>query len=109
MEICYTFPFGFAEHGPVTGRPLIWFHGSPGARRQIAPEAREAAYERGVRIIAVERPGIGASTPHCYPAVRDFAVDIEHLANALDLRGPSLLLAVVSWALPSMAPSPFDR
>jgi pimeloyl-ACP methyl ester carboxylesterase len=76
---------GYAEYGPTSGKPLLWFHGTPGARRQISPEAREAANERGVRIIAVERPGIGASTPHCYESIRDFARDIAYLASALEL------------------------
>lgn len=76
---------GYAEYGPTSGRPLIWFHGTPGARRQISPEAREVAYEKGVRIIAVERPGIGVSTPHCYENVHEFAHDIEHLGSALEL------------------------
>jgi pimeloyl-ACP methyl ester carboxylesterase len=76
---------GYAEYGPSTGRPLIWFHGTPGARRQIAPEAREIAHERGVRIIAVERPGIGASTPHLYDSFLDWAADIEEFCNALEL------------------------
>ena len=76
---------GFAEYGPSGGRPLVWFHGTPGARRQISPEAREAADERGVRIIAVERPGIGASTPHLYDSIREFAADIERLCDALEI------------------------
>ncbi len=76
---------GFAEYGPSSGRPLIWFHGTPGARRQIAPEAREAAYERNVRLIAIERPGIGASTPHCYDEVHDFALDIERFIDNLEI------------------------
>ena len=74
---------GFAEYGPVTGRAMLWFHGSPGARRQIAPEARALAHERGVRIIAVERPGIGDSTPHAYAELIEFAADIEQLCDAL--------------------------
>jgi pimeloyl-ACP methyl ester carboxylesterase len=63
----------------------MWFHGTPGARRQIAPSARASAHERGVRIICVERPGIGDSTPHIYDAVRDFADDMEILADALGI------------------------
>ena len=50
---------GYAEYGPATGRAMLWFHGTPGARRQIPPEAHEAAHARDVRLIAVERPGIG--------------------------------------------------
>jgi pimeloyl-ACP methyl ester carboxylesterase len=74
---------GFAEFGPRAGRPLLWFHGTPGARRQIAPEARRLAYECGVRIVSIERPGIGDSTSHRYGAVLDFAADIEQLCDGL--------------------------
>ena len=76
---------GYAEYGPARGRPLLWFHGTPGARRQIAPEARTLAHERGVRIVAVERPGIGESTPHVYRALVEFAADIEQLADSLGI------------------------
>ncbi len=76
---------GYAEYGPVTGRPLIWFHGTPGARRQIAPEAREAAYERDIRIIAVERPGIGDSTSYAYEAIVEWAHDIEEFCDAKEI------------------------
>jgi pimeloyl-ACP methyl ester carboxylesterase len=76
---------GYAEYGPATGRPVLWFHGTPGARRQISPHARDVAHERDVRLIAVERPGIGASTPHLYDALVDWASDIEALCDALGL------------------------
>jgi len=76
---------GYAEFGPATGRPLVWLHGTPGARRQIAPQARELAHERGVRIVSVERPGIGDSTPHLYDAVLDFASDLRRLCDALEI------------------------
>ena len=76
---------GYAEYGPSTGFPVLWFHGTPGARRQVAPSAREAAHERDVRIIAVERPGIGASTPHIYDRVRDMAADVAELCDGLEV------------------------
>ena len=47
-------------------------HGTPGARRQIPFEARALAAERGLRIIGVDRPGIGSSTPHLYENVLDW-------------------------------------
>ncbi len=72
---------GYAEYGPVTGHPLLWFHGTPGAKRQIAPEAREAAYQRDIRIIAIERPGIGDSTSHAYDAILHWAHDIEEFCE----------------------------
>ena len=76
---------GFAEYGPWSGRPLLWFHGTPGARRQVPPGARHIAEARNVRIIAVERPGIGASTPHFYESVREWAFDMEEFFDALEL------------------------
>src|SRR5262249_25526737 len=76
---------GYAEFGPVEGRPILWFHGTPGARRQVAPVARTASWERGVRLIAVERPGIGASTPHAYRAVVEFADDVRQLTEGLGI------------------------
>ena len=36
---------GYAEFGAAGGLPLLWFHGTPGARRQIAPETRQLATE----------------------------------------------------------------
>jgi pimeloyl-ACP methyl ester carboxylesterase len=47
--------------------------------------AREAAHERDVRLIAVERPGIGASTPHPYASLVDWAADIARLCDALGI------------------------
>jgi pimeloyl-ACP methyl ester carboxylesterase len=76
---------GYAEFGPAGGRPLLWFHGTPGARRQVPPAARALAAERGVRIVSVERPGIGESTPHVYDSFVEFARDIERLCDALGL------------------------
>jgi pimeloyl-ACP methyl ester carboxylesterase len=73
---------GYAEYGPVDGKPILWFHGTPGGRRQIAPEARRLAKRRKVRLIAVERPGIGDSTSHSYDSLADWAADIEAFCDA---------------------------
>src|SRR3712207_1644629 len=54
----------FAEYGSPRGPAIVWMHGTPGARRQIPLEARAFAEEQGFRIIGVDRPGIGSSTPY---------------------------------------------
>lgn len=77
---------GFAEFGVPTGKPVFWFHGTPGARRQIPPPARLAAQELGVRLIGIDRPGVGDSTPHLYPSLLAWARDIEITADHLGLR-----------------------
>jgi pimeloyl-ACP methyl ester carboxylesterase len=73
----------FAEFGRPNGRPVFWLHGTPGARRQIPEAARIAAVELDVRLIGVDRPGVGSSTPHLYEQVLDFADDLAVLADAL--------------------------
>ncbi|MAE97290.1 MAG: alpha/beta hydrolase [Deltaproteobacteria bacterium] len=76
---------GVAEYGDPDGDAIFWFHGTPGGRRQVPPLARELAAERGVRLIGVERPGVGSSTPHLHDRVADGARDIEHVADRLNI------------------------
>ena len=56
----------FAEYGSTRGPAIVWMHGTPGARRQIPLEARAYAEQQGLRIVGIDRPGIGSSTPHLY-------------------------------------------
>lgn len=76
---------GFAEFGPPTGRAVVWLHGTPGARRQIPTEARAVAEVAGLRIVGIDRPGIGSSTPHLYDNIRGFAADLDVVADCLGL------------------------
>jgi pimeloyl-ACP methyl ester carboxylesterase len=76
---------GWAEYGHPDGDPLLWFHGTPGARRQVPPSVDEVALQRGFRVIAVERPGSGVSTDHQYRRIADFGADAEALADDLGL------------------------
>ena len=73
----------FAEFGSPRGATIIWMHGTPGGRRQIPVEARAYAADHDIRIIGVDRPGIGTSTPHLYANVLDWTADLELLADAL--------------------------
>lgn len=73
----------FAEYGSPRGPAVVWMHGTPGARRQIPLEARAYAEAHGLRIIGIDRPGIGSSTPHLYPQLIDWAGDLEMLCDAL--------------------------
>lgn len=75
----------FAEFGPHDGRPIVWLHGTPGARRQIPPEARRLAVRDNLRIIGVDRPGIGSSTPHLYGSISDFTTDFRTLLDRLGI------------------------
>ncbi|GAA2565460.1 alpha/beta fold hydrolase [Mycolicibacterium diernhoferi] len=76
---------GFAEFGDPQGRAIFWLHGTPGARRQIPAEARAYAELEKIRLIGVDRPGIGSSTPHQYPNVLAFADDLRTIADTLGI------------------------
>ena len=75
----------FAEFGNTRGAAIIWMHGTPGARRQIPLEARVFAEEHDLRIIGIDRPGIGSSTPHLYPDILDWTNDLVELCDVLDI------------------------
>jgi pimeloyl-ACP methyl ester carboxylesterase len=75
----------FAEFGNPQGRAVFWLHGTPGARRQIPTEARTFATEKGIRLIGVDRPGIGSSTPHQYDNVLGFTDDLRTIADTLGI------------------------
>lgn len=76
---------GFAEFGDPQGRAIFWLHGTPGARRQIPTEARMYAEQQGIRLIGVDRPGIGSSTPFQYANVGEFAYDLATIADVLGI------------------------
>jgi pimeloyl-ACP methyl ester carboxylesterase len=76
---------GFAEFGDPQGRAVFWLHGTPGARRQIPTEARVYAEKRQIRLIGIDRPGIGSSTSHQYDSVFAFADDLRTIADTLGI------------------------
>ena len=76
---------GWATFGDPEGDPVFWFHGTPGARSQLPHDASALAVERGLRIITVERPGTGDSTPHVYREIVEFADDLRQVADDLGI------------------------
>ncbi len=74
---------GYAEFGDPSGAVVLWFHGTPGARRQFPLVGRRAADKLGLRVVVVERPGSGLSDAHAYAAVADWATDMANVADAL--------------------------
>jgi pimeloyl-ACP methyl ester carboxylesterase len=75
---------GWAIFGDPEGDTVFWFHGTPGARAQLPHDAGALAVERGLRIVTVERPGTGDSTPHVYEQIVEFAADLRQVADHLD-------------------------
>ena len=76
---------GFAEFGAPMGRAIVWMHGTPGARRQVPEEARSFALEHDLRIVGIDRPGIGSSTPHLYDSIFGFTDDLALVLDCLGI------------------------
>ena len=85
--------FGYAQYGSQTGRPIVYLHGLPGSRIEAAA-FDDLGQELGARIISVDRPGIGWSSPHFGRKILDHAKDIDDLATHLELDDYGVLVCV---------------
>ncbi len=74
----------YAEFGAPDGVPVLYFHGFPGSRLE-AELAGEAAAKAGARIIAIDRPGFGHSSPQRRRRILDWPADVCALADSLQL------------------------
>jgi pimeloyl-ACP methyl ester carboxylesterase len=72
---------GCAEYGDPRGLPVLALHGTPGSRLMFAL-SHKAARERGVRLIAPERPGYGLSDYRHAESLAQIAEDLSIVANA---------------------------
>ena len=70
------------EYGDLKGLPVFALHGTPGSRLMFAL-SDHAARDRGLRLIAPERPGYGLSDYRHSATLFDHARDIATLAEAL--------------------------
>ena len=71
-----------AVAGPEDGTPLVFHHGSPGARMLFKPFI-EAAVTRGLRYVSYSRPGFGDSTRQPGRIVADCSTDTTSILDQL--------------------------
>ncbi|MDO6441181.1 alpha/beta fold hydrolase [Marinobacter sp. 2_MG-2023] len=78
------------ERGDPQGYPVFYAHGNPGSRLELLfMDAK--AWEYGVRLIVMDRPGIGGSDFVSNYGLLDFARDIEKLADEKGIEGFGLM------------------
>jgi len=75
---------GFVDYGPSTGAAVVWCHGGPGSRLEAAALAPAAA-AAGMRIVGIDRPGYGRSSPHPGRSIADWVPDGLAVADALGI------------------------
>jgi len=98
---------GYAEWGDPGGQPLVYFHSWPGSRVE-GRFGDQAATAGGVRLIALDRPGMGLSDFQPHRTFVDWPDDVVQVAAALRLdrfavlgiSGGGPYAAVCAWKLP---------
>lgn len=85
------------EYGNRDGSPVLMLR-SALASSLIRPKERLAVSRRHIRLVVVERPGCGQSTPDPDMSYQSFARDIEVVADALELE--TFVLSANSSSVP---------
>jgi len=97
----------YAEFGDRAGAPVMYFHGWPGARVE-GRLGDDAAKVSRVRLIAIDRPGMGLSTFQPSRELVDWPDDVVEVAASLGLNRFAVLgisgggpyAAACAWKLP---------
>jgi pimeloyl-ACP methyl ester carboxylesterase len=75
---------GYADFGKEDGFRVLLFHGTPGSRLWFTDDDTKSI-ARGLRLIAVDRPGFGISDRKIKRTVLDWPNDVIELADQLQL------------------------
>jgi pimeloyl-ACP methyl ester carboxylesterase len=92
FQLLGGYRLGFDEYGPPAGKPLLYFHGAPSARLEFLLFGDEALLQSlNVRLIAVDRPGMGLSDFQPDRCLLDWPQAVLALADSLNLERFSIL------------------
>ncbi|CCF82305.1 putative Hydrolase, alpha/beta fold family [Nitrolancea hollandica Lb] len=98
---------GYAEFGDPGGLPCFFFHGIPGSRLEAA-FTEDLAAQHGIRVIGIDRPGMGLSDHVPNRRFLDWPADVIAVADALGIgkfavtgvSGGSAYVAACALAIP---------
>lgn len=77
---------GYADYGSAgDATAVLWCHGGPGSRLEPAAIGERASTEDGIRIVGIDRPGYGLSTPKPGRTIADWVPDALAVADALGI------------------------
>ena len=80
----------YVVHGPADGYPVFFFHSWAGSRHQV-PANTAPLFAHGIKLIAMDRPGMGGSTGPSALAPWQLAEPLQALAQHLGYPRYSLL------------------
>jgi len=81
---------GYIERGSSIENTIIYFHGWPSSSLELLLSEEFTSYE-GVRIISIDRPGIGLSSFQKDRKILDIADDVVELIDTLNISKISLI------------------
>ena len=77
---------GYNEYGPTDGKPLFYFHGTPSSRIEWQMFGGEQlATQLHLRVISIDRPGMGLSDFQVGRCLLDWPTDVVALADELGI------------------------
>src|SRR5947209_19434697 len=83
---------GYNEYGPIDGKPLFYFHGTPSSRIEWQMFGGEQlATQLNLRVISMDRPGMGLSDFQTSRRLLDWPTDVAKLADELGIDHFSVL------------------
>ncbi len=88
---------GFALYGPVSGQPVLYFHGTPSSRLEpqllnlYGIDLEAVLFATSIQLIAIDRPGIGLSSFNSGGNFLSFAEDAKQLIDHLSVSECSIL------------------
>lgn len=101
----------FSDHGPAQGRPTIFIHTST-TGRHLPPAHVSALQQLGLRPISIDRPGVGLTDPVDGPLLRETALDMIDVLDALMIERACVVArggATVLAAFAQQHPARLDR
>ncbi|HYO23931.1 MAG TPA: alpha/beta hydrolase [Lacipirellulaceae bacterium] len=90
---------GYADFGSETGPLVLFCHGTPGSRLEAALIAEEAL-AANVRLVAIDRPGVGLSSSASGRRILDWPSDAEAVADSLGYSGTAFGVVGISGGAP---------
>lgn len=88
---------GYRIHGPTDGWPVLYFHGTPSSRLELqllgkyGVDIEQVLNAVRIRLIAIDRPGMGLSSFHSNRTFVSFANDAYALTQALGISHCSVM------------------